>query len=292
MIPTFRIAFPVTLGLLAAAWILPGQESGPVLERYDISAEGGTQVKLPRALEEISGLASTPDGRLFAHHDERATVYEVDLEQRRFTKAFSVGTLGIPGDFEGLAVAGERFFLITSSGQIVEFREGEAGSSVGYRVHSLGLKSRCEMEGLAFDAVNDALLLPCKNPRDDDLEDHLVVFSVPLNTMRVDPVPRVFLPLEELDRMGLGKNFHPSAIEIHPGTGSLILVAAREEALVEVDVHGEIQATQKLKRKQHPQPEGVAFLPDGSLLLADEGQGKLGTITRYPLKHPGQGGSR
>ncbi len=94
-------------------------------------------------------------------------------------------------------------------------------------------------------------------------------------------MPRVFLPLRELAARGLGNEFHPSAIEVHPQTRSLILVSASEEALVELSPLGEILGTKKLKRKDHPQPEGVAFLPDGTLILADEGQGKRGTITLY-----------
>ena len=277
---------------LTGAWILPAQRPESLLESYDLSSNAGDQQKLPRVLAEISGLATTPDGRLFAHNDERAIVYEIDPESGGLVKAFSVGLLGARGDFEGIAVAGERFFLITSAGQIIEFEEGEAGSSVGYRIHSLGLGDRCEMEGLAFDEVEDALLLPCKTPRAKELEDHLVVFSVPLNTMRPDRIPRIFLPLQELDDRGLGKEFHPSAIEVHPQTRSIIIVAAREEALVELSPFGEILFTKKLKRKKHPQSEGVAFLSDDSLVLADEGQGKRGTITRYPRKEPEGGGGQ
>ncbi len=169
------------LCLLTGAWVGSTQTLKPILELYDLSPDAGQEAKLPRALEEISGLATTPDGRLFAHDDERAIVYQIDPENGEILKAFSVGTMGIRGDFEGIAVAGERFFLATSAGQIVEFREGAADSSVGYRIHSLGLGNLCELEGLAFDEAAGALLLPCKNPRARNLRGHLVVFSVPLN---------------------------------------------------------------------------------------------------------------
>ena len=293
----FRLPWSVVLAasgllcLLTAGWTFPpAQTPTSILELYDLSADAGDQVELRRALEEISGLATTPDGRLFAHNDERAIVYEIDPGNGSLIKAFSVGTMGVSGDFEGIAVAGERFFLVTSAGQIVEFREGAAGSRVGYKIHSLGLGSRCEMEGLAFDEAENALLMPCKTPRARELRGHLVVFSVSVNTMRPDPMPRIFLPLEELAVWGLGDGFHPSAIEVHPTTRSLILVAAREEALVELSHHGEILAKKEFKRKDHPQPEGLAFLPDGSLVLADEGQGARGTITRYPRKEMPEGG--
>ncbi|MFH1763971.1 MAG: SdiA-regulated domain-containing protein [Gemmatimonadota bacterium] len=290
-----RRSFPAVFGLLClltVAWVGPAQTLKPLLDHYDLSPDAGHEEKLPRALEEVSGLATTPDGRLFAHDDERAIVYQVDPENGEILKAFSVGTMGIPGDFEGIAVAGERFFLVTSAGQIVEFREGAANSSVGYRIHSPGLGNLCEMEGLAFDEAAGALLMPCKNPRARNLRGHLVVFSVPLNTMRPDPMPRIFLPLGELAARGMGNEFHPSAIEVHPQTRSLILVSASEEALVELSPLGEILGTKKLKRKDHPQPEGVAFLPDWTLILADEGQGKRGTITRYLPIEPESGGGR
>lgn len=266
-----------------------GDPSGPILESFDFSSEGGIEVKLHNELKEISGLATSGDGRVFGHNDEYGRVYEIDPGTGSIIKAFNVGRLGVPGDFEGIAVAGERFFLLSSAGDLVEFREGAGGSSVGYQVHPLGLGRLCEMEGLAFEESRDALLLPCKTPRNGRLEDHLVVFSVPLASMTPDPEPRIFLPLKDLDSAGLGKNFHPSAIEVHPGSGSLVLVAAREEALVELSSEGEILATIELKRKRHPQPEGIAFLPNGSLVLADEGQGGRGTVTRYP-QSDGRGG--
>src|SRR5262245_54963359 len=58
------------------------------------------QIQLPQRLREISGLAVTPDGRLFAHGDERAALYEIDPERGRILKSFS---LNVRGDFEGLA---------------------------------------------------------------------------------------------------------------------------------------------------------------------------------------------
>ena len=145
------------------------------------------------------------------------------------------------------------------------------------------------MEGLAFDPVEEALLLPCKTPRDRVLEGYIVVFVVPLATLEPAVLPRIFLPLEELKAMDVKDEFHPSAIEVHPGTGSIFLVAAQEETLLEFTPQGRLLAAKKLKKKDHPQPEGLAFLPDGTLVLADEGQEGPGQLTRYPRMEPGGG---
>lgn len=279
------------VGLFCMGWLPKAQEPAPVLDRYDLSPGAGFSAPLPAGLKEVSGLATTPDGRVFAHNDETGVVFEVDPERGQVIKTFSLGTLGLRGDFEGIAVAGDRIFLLASEGRLVEFQEGEDRSSVGYRTHSLRLANVCEVEGLAFDPKARALLLPCKTPRARNLRNHLVVLSVPIDSMQPQSEARVFLPITELDARGLGDDFHPSAIEIHPGTGSLIIVAAREEALVELAPDGKILAVRELKKSQHPQPEGIAFLPDGSLLLADEGRDGPGRLTRYPLLAPPKGGT-
>jgi uncharacterized protein YjiK len=280
------------LSLSAAAWTRPGQLPVPLLDSYDLSSGAGKAEKLPKVLDEVSGLATTADGRLFGHGDERAIVYQIDPDDGEVLKAFTVGPRGLSGDFEGIAISGLRFFLSTSAGEIVEFREGEAGSAVGYRIHSLGLQNQCEMEGLAYDEDTSSLLMPCKTPRTRNLQGHLVVFSVPLGTMRPDPAPRILIPLEALATLGLDPEFHPSAIEVHPETRSLILVAAREEAMVELSPSGDLLAVRKLKKKDHPQPEGISFLLDDSLVLADEGQGERGTVTRYAKREEGGGRDR
>jgi uncharacterized protein YjiK len=278
------------LGLVAMVSGAQGPAPNLALDLYDLSEEGGVRTSLPRSLAEISGLATSPDGRLFAHNDEQGIVYELDPEEGEIIKAFFVGLRGLRADFEGMAVAGERFFLITSGGDIVEFREGRQDTSMGYEVYDSGLGGRCETEGLAYDPAEEALLLPCKTARVPELKDHLVVFSLSLETMELYQVPRVFISHEELETLDLDDKFHASAIEVHPETGSLLLVAAREETLVEVSAAGRLLAGRELKRKNHPQPEGIAILSGGDLVLADEGQGKRGRLTRYS-RAPGEEGN-
>lgn len=274
-------------GILAAFLLLALTFSGLkgdgiLLRNFDLSPDGGLAFRLPPPLEEISGLALAPDGRLFAHNDERAVFYQVDPETGGVIKRFSAGLGGVPGDFEGIAIAGKRFYLMTSGGEILETEEGSPGSAMSYRVHQTDLGRRCELEGLAFDPEEETLLLPCKEPRDRELRDHIVVFSIPVRTMRPLAVPRIFLPLEELKAFGMDDSFFPAGIEVHPETGGILLVSAREEAILELGPRGTLLEAMELRRKNHPQTEGITFLGDGSLLLADEGQGRRGRLTRYP----------
>jgi uncharacterized protein YjiK len=162
---------------------------------------------------------------------------------------------------------------------------------MSYRTHSTGLERICEVEGLAFDRENQEFLVPCKEAHVAELEDHLLVFSVPLATMAAYQVPRIFVPFETLDGMGLGKEFNPSGIETVRDTGGILVLAGKQEAMVELNRSGQPVAVRELKKKVHPQPEGLAILPDHSILIGDEGQkGQRGTLTRYRPEDRSSGG--
>lgn len=276
------------LVLLAVGMFLFGpaaeamQEASGTLARLDLSASRAVHHPLPRELAEVSGLATTADGRLFAHGDERAVVFQLDPRSGAVLKRFRLGPRGVQGDFEGIAIAGDRFFLVDSRATLYEFREGEDGTSVPYRSAATGLADRCEVEGLAYDASTDALLLACKTTRGASLRNHIVVFALPLSRGRREATPRLRIPLAALTPFGLRESFHISGLEVHP-SGTLVLIAARDEAVLEVSREGRLLHARRLDRRRHPQVEGVAFLRDGTLLLADEAHGRAAaTLTVYP----------
>ena len=82
-----------------------------------------------------------------------------------------MGERPIRDDFEGIAIVDERFYLVTSDGGIYESREGEDDERMLFNFYGTGVGRRCEVEGLAFEPSDRSLLLLCKSPRDDSLED-------------------------------------------------------------------------------------------------------------------------
>jgi hypothetical protein len=48
-----------------------------------------------------------------------------------------------------------------------------------------------------------------------------------------------------------------------------------------VSAGGEVIAGARLRAREHPQAEGLALEPDGSLLMADEGGSGRGTLSVY-----------
>jgi len=260
-----------------------GRTPAAVLDRFDLRPRAAVQGKLPNALQEISGLAVAADGRVFAHGDERAVVAQVDACAAKAVKAFALGNPPVRGDFEGIAIAGERFFLITSTGLLYEFREGADGAAVTFSVIDTGFGKVCELEGLAYDPSERTLLSGCKETARPELRGQLVVLRWSLDRKAPAVPPRLTVPLRDVLNASGTKGFRTTSIERDARSGHYFLVAGPERAIVEVTPTGQVLAARSLNRQLHPQPEGLTFVGDSLLVIADEGAtgGTRGAITCY-----------
>lgn len=251
----------------------------PLAERYDLEHRAA-RFELPNRLNEISGLAFSQDGRLFAHGDERGIVYEIDPETGDVDHGFALGSPSapVPGDFEGIARVGDRWFLVSSRGLLYEFARVAEGEASPVRVTNTGVGNSCEIEGLTWEPASNSLLLACKTiaPKADEFRIH----RLPIDP--TDPVPPPLrVTFDALVPFGLKHGLHPSGIDVDPRTGTLVLVAAREEAIVELSPDGRVLSAVELSKNRHRQTEGVAFGPDGRLYLSDEGGGHRARLTVY-----------
>lgn len=248
------------------------------LSGYDLSDKRPRQFVLPQKLSEASGLVMTDDGRLFCHDDERAVVYQIDYSNGTVVKQFSLGRFGVRGDFEDIAVAGKLFYLVESNGTIYEFPEGGNGQTVEFRMYKTQLTTKNDVEGLEYDPETHSLLLACKVFPGKGYERNRAVYSFSLKTKQLSATPRFLIPLKEIR----SKEFKPSGIARHPKTGTFFVIAARGSTIIEISKEGKILNQQPINSKVNTHPEGIAFAPDLTLVLCNDGQGKRGTLTLYP----------
>ncbi|MCZ6619308.1 MAG: SdiA-regulated domain-containing protein [Gammaproteobacteria bacterium] len=252
-----------------------------VIADHTFSGETFRQWKLPAKLREISGLTLTNDQRLFAHGDEKAVLYELDYEDGVIIKSFSLGNPAVRGDFEGIAYVEDRFYLVTSTGRIYVAAEGADRSHVEYRSFETDIGDRCEIEGLAFDPDTRNLLLACKVVHDKSSQGQIMIQRWPIDPERADIPPPISVELAQVLAKTGGKQFNPSGVE-WVGPDRLLLVAARQRSVLEVDFAGRVIAAFKLPLADfHPQVEGIAFDIDGQLILADEGGNKRARLGVY-----------
>ncbi len=281
-----RVLLAATLGLLSLTGTSAGVQRGVRLEDYGLRADEAAPRELPRRLREISGLATTADHRLLAHNDEAGIVFEIDARDGSVVKEFQLADVGDPvaDDFEGIAVAEGRIYLVTSAGRLYECREGADGASVLFQVYATGAGRDCEIEGLAYDEGRRELVLMCKNARSDDLLGELAMYrwSIDEKALR----ERTVVPVADFARRIGANRFQPSGVERHPVSGNWFVVAARQAAIAEVTPEGQVLDVRRFEAPWHRQIEGIAFAPDGALIVADEGGRARGTLTVYPAPEP------
>jgi hypothetical protein len=258
-----------------------GAQDGSVLRTLDWRKGESVQRRLPRALREISGLATTEDGRLLAHGDERGIVSELDWRNGAIVKSFSLGAPPVREDFEGIAIADGRVFLVTSGGRLYETREGRQGAAVRYQIYETGFGARCELEGLAYEPADRSLLVGCKVPFARALQGSVTLFRWSIDKRAPATPSTISVPLANLVRGTGAKAFHPSSVEREARTGHYVIVAGPQRLVAEITPSGVVVETRPLSRSLHRQPEGLTFVRDSVLAIADEGGQSFGTLSLY-----------
>lgn len=250
------------------------------------------QWALPGRLQEISALALTAEGRLLAVDDERAIVYELDFRRGGMVKAFALGDPVLRADFEGLAAVDGRVYLMTSEGDIYEASEGADGQRVSYERYETGIDGECEFEGLAEDVAGQRLLLLCKGLEKRTSIKDLSIFVWDLNTRQIDPAGTITLPRDDIVKALRMRRVHPSGLVVDERSGHMLVVAAREQALIELAGDGRLIAARRFPlTARHPQAEGIA-LAEAAIVVADEGGSGKARLSVYqadlPAPDPGE----
>ena len=121
-----------------------------------------------------------------------------------------------------------------------------------------------------------------KTRRDDEAGDGLTLFRWSTSREQLLADRTIRIPLERIrSRLNI-TSLSPSGVTVVPGSGNLLIVAARQRALLEVTADGELLAATALpRRKAHRQAEGIAISPAGDLIIADEGGKGRGRLSVY-----------
>ena len=241
---------------------------------------------MPNDLKEISGLALTGDGRLFGFGDEHAHVFEIDFRRGVIVKEFTLAEKGkaVKGDFEGMTIAPDgTMYMVESNGRVFAFKEGKDSANVGFTVFDTGLKDECEFEGVAFEKTLNALLLACKKISDKKLKDAVVIFRWKLSgdTARAARLSHLSVPMSDAIGANEWDGLHPSDITVAPFTGDYVLVASREQAILEITPAGKVVFSRPLPGV-HDQAEGVAITKDSLLIVSDEAAAKKVDLVAHP----------
>ena len=231
------------------------------------------EARLPLAdgLNEVSGLAPASAASVYAHNDEYGIVYEIDLASGAASRAFAFGRPTVRGDFEAVAMIGERIYLANSDGMLYEAPIGRHRERVRYHVYDTGAGALCETEGLAVDPATETFFLLCKTPRDPSLTDRLVILQWRLADRSVAAAPLVNRPFQDVLPPDQQNGFLPTALDFSQASGGFAVLSSAPPAILTVGLDGTPLDFRALDPALHRQAEGVAIMADGRVAISDEG---------------------
>ncbi|HEX6809983.1 MAG TPA: SdiA-regulated domain-containing protein [Planctomycetota bacterium] len=248
---------------------------------------------LPRELREVSGICAVDERTLACLQDEAGALYFVDLAGQQLPR---VAVFSEPGDFEGVARVGDEFWVLRSDGVLMRLH-AKAQQLVVASTHRLPAVHR-EWEALCFDGDRKVLLAMPKDAasKAKGERDLRFVYAIDPATGATQENPVLVLDSDVLVGQAEARDIAlptrtsqkgktrtvlrlaSSEILAVPGTDHLLVLSAVDHLLLEVDRAGRLLAAWMLDEKELPQPESMAFLPDGRLLVASEGAGGLGVV--------------
>lgn len=241
------------------------------------------EIALPKGLIEISGLAAGSGNSVYAHNDEHAIVFEVDTATGEIERAFALGRPTVKADFEGIAVLDDRIYLISSAGMLFEAPIGDHRARVKYNVFDTGVGDFCEVEGLSNGPDAGEFLILCKAARTDALHERLAIFSWSIDQRTPVVQPKYEIHFDRFLTPTEQEFFRPSAIDWDQNSGTALILSARNNLLIRINAAEQVTEKVDLSPERHVQAEGVALMPNGAIVIADEGAARApGKITVYP----------
>jgi len=249
----------------------------------------GEVIKLPSALEEISGLALL-NGRsdtIYAQQDENAKLYSFVLNDPQLQTT----TFGKNGDYEDIAIGKGYVIILRSDGQFFSFpladRQQDQTTNV---TTSKKILPKGEYESLAFGTTDSVLYVLCKTCKEDKTQNKTLGYRLSLqadgsvqllSTFGVDNTV-----VKQQNRVGKGL-FKPSAIAQHPLSKEWYILSSVNKVLVVADSNWHIHSVYHLDPKIYTQPEGLTFDRQNTLYISNEAgpAGGKASIVRIPYQN-------
>lgn len=247
--------------------------------------------ELGKVLNEISGLAYNTDGNnLLAISDSKNKIFSIDLKKAKlsdFAEKFYAADQ--QPDYEDLVKLGDTVYALISNGTIIAVPKGAKDSS-GTRIYPFPSDTKNDFEAIYFDSTATSLILLCKSCAHEKGEDIRTAFRFDLKTHSFDST--AFFTISEKEVKALVKNddakFRPSAAAIHPYNKRLYILASAGNLLVVTDTRGKVIEAYTLNPDHHPQAEGIAFAPNGTMYISNEGKYGVPTLQIFPFRHTGK----
>ncbi len=266
---------------------------------YEIT-DSDAKYRLPGKLVEISGLSCIDDSTIACVEDEEGYVYIFDVIKGKVDQRVHFGK---DGDYEGVEFIDGDMYVLRSSGKLYEIQAFRADSQITVKHRTLLAKAN-NPEGLAYDHIHHRLLVASKGRLNDEksIKNLNTIYAFDLETKKLLAEPVFSFSVDDIYTF-LGRSdlqqvhdratnfllpgsigilgFHPSGIAVHPLSGDIYMVTSKGNLLIILDHEGEIIYIRDLPEELFTKPEGITFLPNGDMLISNEGLDGIANIRRF-----------
>jgi hypothetical protein len=284
--------FFTTIALLTLSCQNQSNETKGKIEGYNLSSPD-IRIVLPKILHEISGQAVIDSATIACIQDEKGILFLYDMINDRIRAEYPFSG---DGDYEDIARVDSTIYILRSDGKIFEIRNFGTKNDVSESFRT-GIPCE-ESEGLCFDNRNNRLLISCKGEtHKKDLRNKIVVYSIDINKKKLSDNPVIAFDLTKVRNLVSGSKESPgmknkkrtkpvitlkiSAIAVHPLTGELFMLSAIDYMIYVSSMDGTIRSFEPLNRKLFNQAEGLSFLPNGDMLITNEGGEGKPSLLRF-----------
>jgi hypothetical protein len=252
--------------------------------------------ELSYSLHEISGITTMDASSIACIQDENGIIFFYDLVKEKIN---GLSYFYQNGDYEGIARAGKTIYVLRSDGSLFEVT-GYESETAKTEYYSTGIPSD-NIEGLCYDQNEDRLLIGPKGKVGDKSENKNIrfIYAFDLKSKKLIKNPVFVFDLKAIKKFARDnkikvpmkhdkKNdkkepdieFRISEIGINPVTKKLYVLSGMEQLLFVFDMKGNIEYIERLDPDLYNQPEGIAFLSNGDMLISNESKNKEPTIVR------------
>ncbi len=234
-------------------------------EAYDFA--NPKVINLPQALDEISGISYYPkDTSVFAVIDEDGILYKVPLMDPSNVKEWRFDK---QRDFEDLVYKDSSFYVLVSNGDMDKLTFVNDKIEIEKTEFPNSSKKVNEFESLYFSADSNKIVLLCKQCEEDK---KTMLTSFYFNDTSKSFKNYLTIETEPLfQKLGSKKEkIKPSAAAIHPITKDLYVLCSVNKIIFIQNEQGKLKDVITLNPKLYKQPEGMAFTPNGDLIISNE----------------------
>lgn len=261
-------------------------------------------LSLPFELREISGLTDYSYDQIACVQDEDGIIYIYDLNSNSIIERIPFGSAG---DYEGLTLVDSTFYILRSDATL--FTVKSLNDSLIVDSARLSIPT-WDNEGLCFDQRDNRLLVAPKSKlgKGPEFKDQRAIYQIDLADKNLKETPLFMISVNEIMEFALERNiplptrevhsltdslnyhlkFMPSSVSVHPKTDEVYVISAIDRTMAVFEKSGKLLNFVTLDPTFFNKPEGITFLPNGDMIITNEGQMGTPTLLRFNWRISGK----